>query len=282
MQLNGSHAKRPWLIWRELLKQWHKPSPAIAYALPEAVMRILRKALRHRSFHCIGSFIFFTAFFFPYLNAQTDSGPYARIGILLPHDEDTVDFEAGYIRHLEWHRQAKDPWIWYGWTISLGDRQRGFVYATFAHSAASLDHPVTPAEDERDTISNITPHAHFAGAGIYEFLPALSRGSGVPQPTLRVEFTTVELAPGGDKVFEEALASQQPSLQGETLWFRKRVGGNTPCYLRLRPRQSFSAILESQKEQALPDKVSSLTQKTTVEVLTLRPNMSYGLTPARQ
>jgi hypothetical protein len=46
--------------------------------------------------------------------AQTERGPYARIAILRPHDGHTVDFEAGYIRHLEWHRQARDTWVWYG------------------------------------------------------------------------------------------------------------------------------------------------------------------------
>jgi len=51
------------------------------------------------------------------LSAQTEKGPYARIALLRPHDGDTVDFEAGYIRHLEWHRQAKDNWTWFGWTI---------------------------------------------------------------------------------------------------------------------------------------------------------------------
>ena len=51
-------------------------------------------------------------------------GPYARISILRPHDGDTVDFEAGYTRHLEWHRQVKDTWVWYGWTIWAGERQR--------------------------------------------------------------------------------------------------------------------------------------------------------------
>jgi len=40
--------------------------------------------------------------------------PYARIAILRPHDGDTVDFEAGYIRHLAWHQQAGDTWVWYG------------------------------------------------------------------------------------------------------------------------------------------------------------------------
>ena len=71
--------------------------------------------------------------------AQGGPGPYARIAVLRPHDGRTVDFEAGYLRHLEFHRQAQDAWTWYGWTVWAGERQRWFVYATFGHSAASLD-----------------------------------------------------------------------------------------------------------------------------------------------
>src|SRR5436309_4866286 len=82
------------------------------------------------------------------------NGPYARISVLRPHDGDTVDFEAGYIRHLDWHRQNKDTWTWYGWTVWAGERQRWFVYATFGHSAAEMDSPVDPAGDERDNIVN--------------------------------------------------------------------------------------------------------------------------------
>src|SRR5262249_22190336 len=82
-------------------------------------------------------------------DAQNKPGPYARIAFLRPHDGHTVDFEAGYIRHLQWHKQAGDTWVWYGWNIWAGERQRWFVYATFGHSAASLDNPVSPAEDER-------------------------------------------------------------------------------------------------------------------------------------
>src|SRR6266849_5451256 len=97
------------------------------------------------------------------LVAQTGRGPYARIAILRPYDGHTVEFEAGYIRHLEWHRQARDPWVWYGWSIWASERQRWFVYATFGHSAGSLDSAVTPAEDERDNVLNVVPHAEFAG-----------------------------------------------------------------------------------------------------------------------
>jgi hypothetical protein len=210
-------------------------------------------------------------------DAPTARGPYARIAILRPMDGQTVDFEAGYIRHLEWHRQAKDAWAWYGWTIWAGERQRWFVYATFGHSAAALDNPVAPAEDERDNISNVTPHAQFLGNGLYEYLPALSRGTGEPQPTARLEFTTVDLVPGAANAFEAALSTDQSRLQGETLWYRMIAGGTAPRYVRLRPRSSLSAILDGRSEQSLPDQIHHLIAKITIEILTLRPTMSYGL-----
>jgi hypothetical protein len=198
-------------------------------------------------------------------------GPYARISVLRPHDGDTVGFESGYIRHLEWHRQVKDTWVWYGWTIWAGERQRWFVYATFGHSAASLDRAVSPAEDERDNITNVTPHARFVGSALCEYLPGLSRGTGAPEPAARLELTTVDLAAGAEKAFEAALSAEQSRLQGETLWFRVVAGGSVPRYLRLRPRPSLSSILNERNE------VAGAVAKMTVEILTLRPTMSYGL-----
>src|ERR1043165_3878763 len=197
---------------------------------------------------------------------------YARISVLRPHDGDTVDFEAGYIRHMEWHRQAKDPWSWFGWTVWVGDRQRWFVYATFGRSAAELDNPVSPAEDERDNIANVTPHAEFVGSALYEFLPALSRGSGQPEATPRCEMVTVELHPGAQEAFEAAIGERQSSLQGETLWYRLIAGGTSPRYLRLRPRAKVSAFLEEREN--LPE---ALIAKTTVEILKLRRTMCYGV-----
>jgi hypothetical protein len=51
-----------------------------------------------------------------------ERGPYARIALLRPHDGDTVDFEAGYMRHLDFDRQAKDRWVWYGWSMAAASR----------------------------------------------------------------------------------------------------------------------------------------------------------------
>jgi hypothetical protein len=188
-----------------------------------------------------------------------------------------VIVRTDHIRHLEWHRQARDPWVWYGWTIWAGERQRWFVYASFGHSAASLDSPVAPAEDERDNILNVTPHVQYLGNALYEYLPGLSRGTGEPQPTARLEFTTVDLVPGAAKAFEAAQSADQSKLPGETLWYRMVAGGIAPRYVRLRARPSLSAILDGRSEPALPDGVNHLVAKTTVEIVTLRPAMSLGL-----
>ena len=93
--------------------------------------------------------------------------------------------------------------------------------------------------------------------------------------------TTVDLLPGAAKAFETAVAAHQPKLSEETLWFRMVAGGPSPRYVRLRPRPSLAAILGAASEQAVPDEVSKLVAKATVEILSLRPNMSYGLPEAK-
>jgi hypothetical protein len=209
--------------------------------------------------------------------ASTQQNRFARIAILRPHDGATIDFEAGYIRHLEWHRQAKDPWAWYGWTVWAGERQRWFVYATFGHAAADFDAPIAPADDERDNVSNVTPHASFVGNALYEFLPAMSRGSGVPTPLPRLELLTVELRPGTSAAFETAMIATVRASRNETLWFRMIAGGAVPQYVRLRPSSSVNTIVVASAEAALPASVNDLVLKSTAEILNLRPAMSYGL-----
>jgi hypothetical protein len=208
-------------------------------------------------------------------------GPYARIAIMRAIDGHGVEWEEGYIRHLEWHRQARDPLNWYSYSVwASSERQRWIIYATFGHTAAELSSPVMPAEDERDNLVNVLPHAQFLGNWIYEFLPALSRGNGVPTPTLRAEYTTVDLNLGAARAFEAAIAAEQSTLKGETLWYRLVVGGNPPRYVRLRPRASLAAILDERADQALPDSVVGLISKLTIETLNLRPTMLVNVTPA--
>ena len=94
--------------------------------------------------------------------------------------------------------------------------------------------------------------------------------------------TTVELELGAATAFERALRSRQSKLQSETLWYRMIAGGTAPRYVRLRPQLSYASLASAAHEQALPDEANSFVAKQTIEILTLRPTMSYRLTPARQ
>jgi hypothetical protein len=213
------------------------------------------------------------------LLAQSEPGPYARIAIMRALDGHAVEWEAGYVRHLEWHRQAKDKFAWYSYSVwASTEHQRWIIYATFGHTAAELSNPVSPGDDERDNQMNVLPHARFLGNGIYEFLPRASRGNGVPTATLRAEYTTVELAKGSEKAFEAALSAERTKLTGETLWYRMVVGGDMPRYVRLRPRATLEAILDERAEQALPPNVTSMVSRITSETLNLRPNMLVNVT----
>jgi hypothetical protein len=233
----------------------------------------------------IGTVLLVGAVFPSLLISQTTqstqaAGPYARIAIMRAIDGHSVDWEAGYIRHIDWHRQAKDAFAWYSYSVwASTERQRWIIYATFGHTAAELSNPISPAEDERDNLINVLPHSQFLGNGVYEFLPALSRGNGVPTPSLRAEYTTVELSYGTGKAFEAAVAAEQTKLHQETLWYRLVVGGNVPRYVCLRPRASLAEILDDSADQLLPDKVNGLIAKMTVETLNLRTNMLVNVTP---
>lgn len=214
--------------------------------------------------------------------AQTERGPYARIAIMRALDGHGVEWEAGYVRHLEWHKQVKDPFKWYSYAVwASTERQRWIVYATFGHAASSLNNPLLPADDERDNLLNVLPHAQFTGNWIYEYLPTLSRGAGdgVPTPSLRAEYMTVQVNRGSEKAFEAAIAADQSKLKSETLWYRMVVGGEMSQYLRLKPRSSLAAILEERGDQVLPERVGSMVSRVTVETLNLRPNMLVGVTP---
>jgi hypothetical protein len=113
---------------------------------------------------------------------------------------------------------CQPPFGWYSYSVwaSTG-RQRWIIYATFGHTAAELGNPVSPAEDERDNQINVLPHAQFLGNWIYEFLPALSRGNGVPTPTLRAEYTTVEFNQGSGQGVRGVARGGAIKAAGETL-----------------------------------------------------------------
>jgi hypothetical protein len=127
---------------------------------------------------------------------------------LRPHEGHTVVFEAGYTRHIEWRRQP--GLLGLVWLERHLQRATAVVRLRFVRASdAILDSPVAPSDDERDNVLNVLPHAEFMGNALYEYLPDISRGTGEPQPAVRIKFTTVDLVPGAAKAFVVALRASQ-------------------------------------------------------------------------
>jgi len=208
------------------------------------------------------------------LAAQGDGGPYARVAVIRPAAGRAQDFEAGYRRHLDWHRAAGDPWAWYGWSVSFGDRLGWFVDATFGHSAAELDQGVAPAEDGADNARNVTPNGEFVANLVYRFLPSLSNGGPAPGAAPFLEWTTVEVVPGREAEFERlAAASGQPPAG--TRWYRLVAGAGTPAYLRLRPMAGLRDLGDGRT--GLSAAAGALVRSVMVQLLRYRPELSLGV-----
>ncbi|HEU5292453.1 MAG TPA: hypothetical protein VFU05_17520, partial [Cyclobacteriaceae bacterium] len=124
---------------------------------------------------------------------------------------------------------------------------------------------------------NVVPQATFAGNWMYEFLPALSSGTGVPRATPRVELITVDLNPGEGVAFETALKKANATSKGEILWFRMVAGASAPRYLRMRTVSNMEELLSQQSDHAIPDNTKGIIREMTIEILALRPNMSLGI-----
>jgi hypothetical protein len=210
------------------------------------------------------------------LAAQTGQGPYVVLGVLRRLQGHDFEFDAGVAHHWQWHRDHRDPFVWHAWDIRFGQRTGGLMFASFNHSAGSLDSAVSPAEDWADWRVSGAPHSEFTNLEAYRYLPELSRGTGDPGAAVLLEFTTVDVQPAAASAFEAKLRAGQPSLKEETLWYRLVTGGPVPRYLRLRPRQRLSAVTEGADDPVLAQAVAMIT-RISVELLVTQPSLTIDV-----
>lgn len=164
---------------------------------------------------------------------------FARITVIAPREGLARQFEEGYKRHLDWHRDAGDSWTWYGWTVATGDRLGWFIDGTFDHNAEDFDAPVKPAEDVADNEKNVVPFGRFVSSGFYRLRPELSRLSTERLAAPLATFTTVHVRPQNQAAFEKALASR------ELLVYEQLAGGPQPSYLIIAPADKVSQVVLS-------------------------------------
>jgi hypothetical protein len=176
--------------------------------------------------------------------AQTQEGALARIVVIEPKTGHAEEFEAGYKKHLEWHRANRDPWQWHGWTFVLGQRLGKFMDGTFGHTAAALDAAVKPAEDAADNRRNVTPYADFLSHGVYERLTSLTRGAPLPDTSPLLVLNTYTVIAGQEVTFERALLRlAETNGIARFTCYKLRLGGTGSEYILMRAANSFGTAV---------------------------------------
>jgi hypothetical protein len=234
------------------------------------------------------------------VKAQQPRGGAARLVLIKPKEGMQKQFEEGYKRHLEWHRQNKDPWTWYGWQVVTGEHLGYFIDGTFGHAWEEFDRPVSPAEDAADNAINVTPYADFLFIGYYVLRPEVSRSNllekNTPSPFL--ELLYYQILPGREDDFEQVMRKvHEGSGRGGTsrryAWYQLINGGNQTTYLLMRPLDKISQLQSAQQTipqllaDAYPPKearrliglLRAATRETYSETLRHRKDLSYF--PAR-
>ena len=164
----------------------------------------------------------------PVQTQETGPGRFARIVVLAPKPGRQADFEAGYERHLGWHRSHRDPWAWYGWSFVLGDRIGRFMDRTFGHAATDFDAPVEPAADAAEFEKLLGARANApprSAAGARYSWYRLRLGGDTPQ------YLLMRAAPS----WEAAIALPEPLAHSAGTLVRRI----TAELLRYRPTLSY-------------------------------------------
>lgn len=225
--------------------------------------------------------------------AQTstrDSGDAAHLFAYRAQPGQQTQMEAGYRQHLQWHRQHRDPLVWYGWMVSDGPRMGMFVDGSFGAPFAAFDQRVDPQGDGADAQQHFSPHAEPVFRASYRLRRDLSSAFPLEQwaPTPRMEVTRYVVTPGQRARFEQAVrAANQalPSAAAHT-WYES-VSGAESGYLLLIARQGWAdydapadhldaLLARSRDPQAtrLRGELADLVQATQTETWEYRSDLS--------
>jgi hypothetical protein len=158
-----------------------------------------------------------------------------------------AEFEAGYRRHLQWHRDHRDPLPWYGWYVTSGARAGMFIDGSFGAPFAAFDARVDPAGDAADGARNVTAFAAPAFRASYRLRREFSTGFPLERrsPTEEVQVFHYRLVPGASRRFEALLLAARGELEREGdapayTWYELVVGGASPGYLLMVARDGWA------------------------------------------
>lgn len=179
------------------------------------------------------------------------TGAAERAGFLFayyPKEGRRDEFDLGYRRHLEWHRERNDRLVWYAWYVASGERVGMFVDGTFGLRFADFDQRIAPAEDAADFKRTVAPYSDVAYRKVLELVPELSSATPLEErsPPASLEVLTCLVAPGREMKFEAAIKRLVGTSGGDSglgfAVYRQLSGGKQPAYLLMIPRENYASF----------------------------------------
>lgn len=106
-------------------------------------------------------------------SAQEDRGDVGQVHFVKPKAGETLQWEAAYKKHVEWHRSKNDAWSWPVWEIITGERAGHYAIGTFFHHWKDLDRDLG-AEDNTHAREYLDRHTESATMEVWRYRPEIS------------------------------------------------------------------------------------------------------------
>ena len=182
-------------------------------------------------------------------NTTRNTGDAAHLFGYTPKPGMEAQFDAGYRKHLEWHRAQHDPLVWYGWYVTHGPRMGTFIDGSFGAPFAAFDQRVAPAEDAKDNERTFFPYAQPVFRNVYRVRRDLSTATPLEkwEPTSMIEVHTYKVKPGKSYQFEQIArrvrgVTAASNAKGIHTWYEGVGGTGTKEYLLMVARDGFAAF----------------------------------------
>lgn len=119
-------------------------------------------------------FVLMVAFAVASANAQEEPGDVGQVHFVNPKAGETLQWEAAYGRHVEWHRSKNDAWSWPVWEIITGERAGNYAIGTFFHHWKDLGRGDLGAEDNTHARESLDRHTESSTMEVWRYRPGLS------------------------------------------------------------------------------------------------------------
>jgi len=105
---------------------------------------------------------------------QEEPGDVGQVHFVKPKAGETLQWEAAYKSHVEWHHSKNDTWSWPVWEIVTGARAGQYAIGTFFHHWKDLEHGDLGADDNAHARETLDRHTASSTMEVWRYRSGVS------------------------------------------------------------------------------------------------------------